>query len=226
MTIAEIQDRLNCLGFGPLVVDGKAGTKTTNEIKKFQAANKLIADGIAGDKTLALLFAAKGPATNNAYVRPKRTPLTTAQIRAKYGAPGDNKNFVTIELPYPMRVAWDLKTSITKMMCHKLVATNFKAAFAEILATYGLAKIQQLGIDLYGGCYNFRQMRGGSDWSRHSWAIALDLDAERNQLKWGKDKAQFAKPEYKDLIDIMYKHGFLNLGVEKNYDFMHFEIAS
>ena len=151
--------------------------------------------------------------------------LTTKQILAKYGSPGE-ESLVTINLPYPMRIAWDTKTKVTKLRCHRLIADKLKAVFQELLDTYGYEKIQELGIDLFGGCYNFRKQRGGSDWSRHSWGIAIDLDPDRNQLKWNKSKAQFAKPEYKKMIDIFYKHGFLGLGPEKDYDWMHFEISS
>jgi hypothetical protein len=82
-----------------------------------------------------------------------------------------------------------------------------------------------IGIDLFGGCFAFRAMRGGSEWSRHSWGIAIDLDPERNKLKETKRTARFAKDEYKPMIDIFYKHGFISLGVEKDYDWMHFEIS-
>jgi hypothetical protein len=124
-----------------------------------------------------------------------------------------------------MRLAWDKKTTVKTMRCHKLVADDFQKVFADLLAHYGLAKIQELGIDLFGGCFNFRAMRGGSDYSRHSWGIAIDLDPERNQLKETSKTARFARAEYQPMIDIFYKHGFVSLGREKNYDWMHFEIG-
>ena len=151
--------------------------------------------------------------------------ITTAQAIKDFGKPNqDGTYLVSIDLPYPMRLAWDKDTTVKKMRCHHLVAKNFHNVFTELLAHYGLPKIQELGIDLFGGCFNFRAMRGGSDYSRHSWGIAIDLDPERNQLKETKATARFARPEYKEMIDIFYKNGFLSLGVEKGYDFMHFEI--
>jgi len=151
--------------------------------------------------------------------------ITTETLIKKYGKPDPNGGYlVLIDLPYPMRLAWDKKTTVNKMRCHKLVANKFKAVFAELLEVYGLERIQELGIDLFGGCFNLRVMRGGSDYSRHSWGVAVDLDPERNLLKETSKTARFARPEYKKMIDIFYKHGFVSLGREKNYDWMHFEI--
>lgn len=150
--------------------------------------------------------------------------LTDAQIIAKYGEPGDIDNLTSITLPYPMRIAWDLSKSVNKITCHKLIAANLRAVFDDLLAHYGLPELQRLGIDLFGGCYNFRKMKGGNRWSRHSWAIAIDLSPAKNGLKTKKPAAQFSKPEYKPMIEIFYKHGFIGYGPEKNYDWMHWEI--
>ena len=150
--------------------------------------------------------------------------ITTKEAIKVFGKPNQQGSYLTtIQLPYPMRLAWDTKTKVTKMRCHKLVANDFINVFNDLLDCYGLEKIQSLGIDLFGGCFSFRQMRGGTDYSRHSWGIAIDLDPERNLLKETSKTARFAKPEYKDMIDIFYKHGFVSLGREKNYDWMHFE---
>lgn len=150
--------------------------------------------------------------------------ITTTEAIKIFGKPNQQGSYLTtIQLPYPMRLAWDLKTSVKTMRCHKLVAEDFVNVFKELLDVYGIEKIQSLGIDLFGGCFNFRAMRGGSDYSRHSWGIAIDLDPERNLLKETSKTARFARPEYKEMIDIFYKHGFVSLGREKNYDWMHFE---
>jgi len=136
--------------------------------------------------------------------------ITTQEAIKKYGKPSqEGKYLVTINLPYPMRLSWDKKTTVNKMQCHKLVVNNFTAVFNDILKHYGLAKIQELGIDLFGGCFAFRAMRNGNDFSRHSWGIAIDLDPDRNRLNETRSTARFARPEYKPMIDIFYKHGFL-----------------
>ena len=151
--------------------------------------------------------------------------MKTEEIIKKYGEPNQGGIYLTsIKLPYPMKLAWDKSTKVTTIRCHKLVADNFSSVFNEILEVYGLAKIQELGIDLFGGCFNFRSMRGGSDYSRHSWGIAIDLDPERNQLKETSRTARFARPEYDKLHEIFEKYGFENMGKVKGYDWMHFEI--
>ena len=152
--------------------------------------------------------------------------MTTAEIIKKYGKPTQNGSpyLTTIKLPYPMRLAWDKKVKVNKMSCHKLVAQNFTNVFNELLAHYGIAELQRLEIDIFGGCFNFRAMRGGSDFSTHSWGIAIDLSPEKNTLKMTSANAQFANAEYKPMIDIFYKNGFISLGKEKNFDWMHFQI--
>ena len=122
---------------------------------------------------------------------------TVTQYKLKYGLPnqGGTGYLTQIELPFPMRIAWDKNVIVNRISCHRAIASALRAVFAEILLVYGLKKIQELGIDLFGGCFNYRKMRGGSDFSVHSWALAIDLDPERNQLKETSKTARFARPE-------------------------------
>lgn len=154
--------------------------------------------------------------------------LTQAQIRKKYGEAKETGTpyLTVINLPYPMKLAWDLKTTVNKIRCHKLIAKQLFDALSEVYKTYGPDQVKKLGLDLYGGCFEYRKMRGGQELSRHSWGIAIDLDPSRNQLAESHKTARFARPEYKKLMEIFYKHGFVNMGIEKDYDYMHFEIKS
>ena len=153
--------------------------------------------------------------------------LSQTQIEAKYGKA--NKTgagyLTTIKLPYPMFLNWESKTVIRYLQCHKLVAERLLAIFTEILEVYGIDEVKRLQLDDYGGCFNYRLMRGGTKLSTHSWAISVDIDPDRNLLHETKATARFARPEYKKFIDIFYKHGFESLGREENRDFMHFQTA-
>ena len=152
--------------------------------------------------------------------------ITTQQAIKKYGVPNiTGAGYLeSMTLPFPMRLAWDKTKTINKIYCHKDIKAKLYNALSEILHTYGLKKIQELGIDLYGGCFNYRKMRNGNSWSKHSWGLAIDLDPERNQLKTPYLKSNFSKQEYKKLHEIFEKHGFINLGKQKGYDAMHWEI--
>jgi hypothetical protein len=159
----------------------------------------------------------------------------------RFGEPGNPDNFTVITVPYPMRIAWDPAKITSRMQCHKLAAHAFMDVFNDILTEYGVPKIRELGIDLFGGCVNFRPMRGtekkyeealkakntklaATYLSKHSWGTAIDLDPARNTLKQNSKTAQFAKPEYTKMNDIFYSHGFVGLGREENRDWMHFEL--
>lgn len=152
--------------------------------------------------------------------------ITDAELRAKYGKPGDTSMLTIMPLPFPMIVAWDKKEVIHQIQVHRFCVIDLQRIFADILTHYGQQGVKDLGINLYGGCYNYRPMRGSeTTWSRHAWGVAIDLDPDRNLLKETKKTARFARPEYKAMIDAFYAHNWQSLGVEKNYDWMHFQVA-
>lgn len=168
--------------------------------------------------------------------------MTNAEIRAIYGEPGDVKNLVSLELPYPYLLDWDLTQSVNHITCHKLVKERLENIHKDIYNLYGPDQIHDLGINQFGGCFNMRPKRGcesaytaaisRGDWdkamellSTHSWAVAEDKDPNRNLLRESHKTARFARPVYKDMIDIYYKHDFLSYGREKDFDWMHFEAA-
>ena len=152
--------------------------------------------------------------------------MKTSEIIKKYGKPSitGKEYLVTIKLPYPMRLSWDLDTIVTHVSCHKLIAKNLSNVFDDLLYYYGENYLKELGIDIYGGCFNYRKMRNGNSWSTHSWGIAIDLDPERNGLRTKWVDSEFSKPKYKPMLDIFYANGFINLGKEYNKDSMHFQI--
>ena len=94
-----------------------------------------------------------------------------------------------------------------------------------MLEEYGEEEIVRLRLDLWGGCLNVRKMRGGTRYSMHSWGIAVDYDPDRNRLKWGRDRAAFAGPDYDVWWRFWEEEGWVSLGRTRNIDWMHVQAA-
>jgi hypothetical protein len=130
-----------------------------------------------------------------------------------------------VDLPFPFPLAWDATQRVTRVSCHQLVERPLEAIFGQAAQHYGEKEFRRLGLDQFGGCYAFRQKRGGSTLSTHAWAIAWDVDPLRNQLKWGRDRARLAGAEYEAWWKIVEAQGAVSLGRQRNFDWMHFQFA-
>jgi len=150
---------------------------------------------------------------------------STEALTAFYGEIGDNVQQSRAMLPYPHKLSWKKSTNITSFSCHVRVKESIEKVLSSVLEHYGMAEIQRLRLDIWGGCLSVRNKRGGSSPSAHSWGIAIDYDPERNQLKWGQDRAAFARPEYDKWWEFWEQEGWVSLGRERNFDWMHVQAA-
>ena len=231
VSVKDVQVVLADLGLYTGKVDDEWGELTEQAVVAFQRLNGLPTNGKISSKLLDLLFAeiddrAEQPAVQaGCLVKPMRWPSSnTTSLTAFYGDVGMNQ--VRIKTAYPLRLAWDLNTCLDGFSCNRLVADPMQRIFTETLAHYGLDKIRELRLDRFGGCLSVRKIRGGDYYSTHAWGIACDIDPANNQLKWGKDKASLASPEYNAWWEIVESTGAISLGRSRNYDWMHFQFAT
>lgn len=228
MDTRAVQQRLLSLGYSPGAVDGRNGPKTKAAVKAFQIAKGLAADGIVGPITEAALFPEDLPRIQyepGSRVTENVKPIWPRQKDCPvfYGPVGLNQT--TLEIPFAMRIAWDKRVHIRRFSIHEKVHDSAKRVFERIADAYDEKARAKLGLDLFGGCLNVRPMRGGSQYSMHSWGIAIDFDPERNQLKWGADRARLAKPDAERFLDLWAEEGWISLGRAIGRDFMHVQAA-
>lgn len=169
------------------------------------------------------LWKAKSRAAGQAYLRalmPSPNPWPEDNITALtrfYGRAGDTANLVSFEFPFPM--FYEGKR-VLRSRCHSKV----KDSLLRILGEIGTRWIHHRGIleaaEDFGGIYNFRQMRGGLSLSRHSWGIAIDLDADDNgnRTPWPNDADMPL-----EIMEAFAREGWLPAGAFWGRDAMHFQ---
>jgi hypothetical protein len=213
IVLGAAQAVLAAAGHEPGHLDGFWGHNTSNAFDAWDDAH-------TGRPALALDRTAPTPAVGGAQW-PRQ-----ADMEAFYGpAGGPRCTAGTVRFPFAHFLAWDLSTGVSTFKCHERIAPAFQFVVDEAARQFGETEYRRLRLDLFGGCFNNRTMRGGTAKSTHAYGAAVDLDPERNQLKWGKDRASFARPEFFPFWNIVEAQGLVSLGRIKNFDWMHFQGA-
>lgn len=158
----------------------------------------------------------------------KAKPVTQSELRSEksiFGKAGDESYLVSVKVPSNYPLKYD-GTPVKAIRIHKLAADRLEAALNDIINHYG-EDIETVapGACVYDGSYNFRKTRSSSSQSVHSWGVAIDFDASKNQLNTPWNKARFSEEIYKPFLDILEHHGFLSLGRRSGKDAMHVQMT-
>lgn len=199
------------------------------KIKIIQKRIGVTADGIMGPVTLDKLLQVLGAEVHaEVPVVKKAARVTTWPTqkevrsgRSVFGRPGSG-NLMMVEPPYPLYYEGQ---PVKRLGVHREVAAHVVAALSEVLEHYGPEGIERLGLDQYGGCYNYRATSGGSELSMHAWGVALDFCPAQNALRMKAPEASLSRPECAAWWDIWEKYGAVSLGRERGYDWMHVQFA-
>lgn len=91
------------------------------------------------------------------------------------------QNIVRVTTPWALVTAWDFST-VKGIRIHKNCAESLDRVFQNIWEAAGKDQriINEWGMNLYAGGFNYRLMRGSSRLSLHSWGCAVDFDSARN----------------------------------------------
>lgn len=200
-------------GHAPGAIDGYAGNQTAGALMEWNH-RQVYGEDLVLDATPT------GPPVASDF--PKQSGCD-----AYYGKPGPEveRQLVMVDLPFTMRLDWNLRKDVKRAQLHRRCADSAKAALREILRSYGEGELRRLGLDRNAGTYNPRRMRGGTAWSMHAYGCAWDFYAAPNGLTTRCPQALFCGSEYRKFFDIWEAHGWISLGRAIGRDWMHVQAA-
>jgi hypothetical protein len=116
---------------------------------------------------------------------------------------------------------WDIPAEINKaipelpnrLYCNKALKAPFLLAFQNLIKQDLACQIMT-----WDGCFNIRKKKGGSTYSLHSWAIAIDINAA-----WNGFGATPQMPA--EVVKCFTDAGFDWGGTWSKKDGMHFQLS-
>lgn len=133
-------------------------------------------------------------------------------------------HLVTITPPYRMVLAWDVSRRLKSIRVHRKCAGSLMQVLTNIAHYFGSEQnIEENRMHLYGGCYNFRLMRGSTKLSMHSYGCAIDLDPAGNPLgRFYREKAGMIP---RKVVELFKAEGWEWGGDWHRPDCQHFQAA-
>lgn len=183
----------------------------------------VVADGFWGPKSIAASQTyLKQLQAGSGIVIPDDTDAALIEM---FGPPGQQNGYTPplkkIKLPFKVRVGRVFTDFIS---VHEKIAEPVLRAYELVLKNFPSEKDRSAaGVNIYDGCYNPRLMRGSSSrLSRHSWAIAIDINAANNGnlTKW-PERATMPW----EVIKCFTAAGFMPAGPMWLRDAMHFQLT-
>lgn len=117
------------------------------------------------------------PITDYSAYRPLRHLLPklfgAIDLSAKVQWPRQEEFMKNLDVPHELHAAF--KKDL--VFCNRLMHAPLKQAFENIV-TRGLVK----QVKSYDGCFNIRNVRGGTSLSNHAYGLAIDINADTNPL--------------------------------------------
>ena len=152
---------------------------------------------------------------------PKPHPSVRAEnVEAVYGPSGESR-LVRIKFPYLMYYEG---LRVTSTFVHESAAASLAAALDMLRLVYPTNEERAAaGVNVFGGVYNDRNMRGSNIKSMHAYGLAIDLDPERNgnHVHW-PTKAHMPL----EVMECFAANGWTPAGAFWGRDAMHFQFVT
>lgn len=146
-----------------------------------------------------------------------------ANVEQVFGKPG--ANLVSLKLPYPLKIEWSPGQVLKSLQVNKVCATSLEEVLLDVRSAYTEQERSTLGLDVYSGGFTIRPMKSSSRLSMHAYGIAFDFFSQQNQYRWTQAQAAFARPEYEPWWKCWEDRGWVSLGRERDFDWMHVQAA-
>lgn len=193
--------------------DGGFGDETEAAIRAWQQSYHV--DGTLDDREVAAIMAPIPPAP--AAVNQSSFPTileSQSAVIARYGRPWDDADGWSKLWLAPVK----LPASLARLTRRGELWVN--RDLVDVL-TVGFQQISDAGlsdkIETYDGCWNVRKIRGSlTQWSTHSWGLAIDLNAATNGMG-------VVPVIDRGVVEIFKGLGFIWGGEFKRLDGMHFQ---
>lgn len=135
----------------------------------------------------------------------------------------ESENIVRVKAPWKLITAWD-GAPVSSIMVHKKCSESLLRVLEQIWGSAGQSqrKVDEWGMNLFAGAYNFRLMRGDNRLSMHSWGCAVDFDSARNSFG-------DTTPNFKNIpavLNAFRSQGWTWGGEWKKPDGMHWQAAN